>query len=131
MMKIFVYGTLLSGLCRAAALQDAVFLGTATTEGRLYNLGDYPGMLPRADTPNARVHGEVYQVDARTLDRLDGIEDYYPDCAESSLYLRHPVHVCFSDGTTVLAETYLYNNSIPESMRIPHGDYRRFLKEIR
>lgn len=125
-MRVFVYGTLLSGLCRATALKDATFLGAASTEGRLYNLGDYPGMLPG----RGMVHGEVYELDARTLDRLDGIEDYYPDCPESSLYLRRPVQVSLlADGRSMLAETYLYNAPIPESQRIAHGDYRRFLLE--
>lgn len=125
-MKVFVYGTLLSGLCRAAALQQAEFLGAASTTGRLYNLGDYPGMLPGPGT----VYGEVYRVDARTLDRLDGIEDYYPDCPESSLYLRRPVQVTLlGDGRTLVAETYLYSMPIPEAQRIVHGDYRCFLAE--
>lgn len=125
-MRVFVYGTLLSGLCRAAALKDATFLGAASTEGRLYNLGDYPGMLPG----RGKVHGEVYQLDARTLDRLDGIEDYYPDCPESSLYLRRPVRVALLlDGCSLEADTYLYNAPIPESQRIAHGDYRRFLQQ--
>ena len=125
-VKVFVYGTLLSGLCRADALKQAEFLGAASTEGRLYNLGDYPGMLPGLGT----VYGEVYQVDARTLDRLDGIEDYYPDCPESSLYLRRPVRVTLTDnGQSLVAETYLYSMSIPETQRIAHGDYRRFLQQ--
>ncbi|MBE0510320.1 MAG: gamma-glutamylcyclotransferase [Gammaproteobacteria bacterium] len=125
-MLVFVYGTLLRGMCRFPALSHAEPMGPALAQGKLYDLGDYPGLRPGSDV----VVGEIYRVDARTLDRLDGIEDYYPDCPESSLYLRRPIQVrLLADGRRLQAETYLYASPLPESRRIADGDYRRHVLE--
>ena len=119
-IRIFVYGTLLRGLCRHDALKTARFLGPAHTRGQLFNLGSYPGLK----TGQGKVHGEVYEVDPLTLSRLDRIEDYDPKHPAHSLYLRVPREVTLQDGRRLQAHTYLYNRPTRPADRIPHGDYR-------
>ena len=72
---VFVYGTLRRGGVRAMdeLFPGAEFVGDARVSGRLYDLGDFPGLL--LDESGARqVVGEVYEVDDETLSRLDDIE---------------------------------------------------------
>ena len=81
---LFVYGTLMSVATgrmgsgqRARLSREATLLGAAITQGRLYDLGEYPGLVPTTDTAEL-VHGEVYELhDAELsfawLDAYEGI----------------------------------------------------------
>jgi gamma-glutamylcyclotransferase (GGCT)/AIG2-like uncharacterized protein YtfP len=91
---VFVYGTLRRGGVRATdeIFPGAKFVGDAFVSGRLYDLGDFPGLL--LDESGARrVVGEVYEVDDETLNKLDAIE------APSS-YWRKQVEVSVGDKRT-------------------------------
>jgi gamma-glutamylaminecyclotransferase len=71
---LFVYGTLMSDGSRAHVLAGQRFLGAACTRPGyvLLDLGPYPGLVRRA---NGRViEGELYEVDASLMPRLDRIE---------------------------------------------------------
>ena len=74
---LFVYGTLRPFVEIAMAKwlrNSASHLGTATTPGRLYDLGAYPGMRT-ARGGRERVVGDVYRVtDARVFRVLDRYE---------------------------------------------------------
>jgi len=125
-MKIFVYGTLMRGLQREAALFDSQFIGTGYIEGSLYNLGSYPGLKPGSNN----VFGEVYEINTATLKCLDQIEGYRPDQPEQSLYIRKKVTVCMdTQAGSHIVETYFYHLSIAEPDRIITGDYRAFLDQ--
>jgi molybdenum cofactor guanylyltransferase len=70
---IFVYGTLLAGESNHGLLANAEFLGAdRLPHAQLYNLGDYPMMLPGDGT----VTGEVYRVTVNTLAELDILEEH-------------------------------------------------------
>jgi gamma-glutamylcyclotransferase (GGCT)/AIG2-like uncharacterized protein YtfP len=71
---VFVYGTLRRGGLRAmpGLFPDATFVDTAQVRGRLYDFGEYPGLL--IDESNSPVVGEVYEVNDETLNKLDEIE---------------------------------------------------------
>jgi gamma-glutamylcyclotransferase (GGCT)/AIG2-like uncharacterized protein YtfP len=73
---LFVYGTLKRGQRHHDLLSGQRFLGEATTEPcfRLHDCGPYPCLVEVPDNGIA-VRGEVYLVDAATLDRLDVLED--------------------------------------------------------
>ena len=124
MHRLFVYGTLLAGLCRHSVMQGAPLLGAAHTQGVLYDLGPYPAMV----AGEARVHGELYEVSDAQLAQLDEVEAYDSQRPEASEYVRQQVTVWLSQGGSQLAWTYVYNRSVAQAHRIAHGDYRRHLK---
>ena len=74
---VFVYGTLRRGDVRDIThLQPPpVFVGMASVQGVLYNLGDYPGLLLGGE---GRVTGEVYAITAALEQQLDSIEEVWP-----------------------------------------------------
>lgn len=71
-MLLFVYGSLRRGARHQDELDGAAFLGTASTAARyaLVAHGEYLGLVPGADV----VPGELYEVTAEHLDRLDEFE---------------------------------------------------------
>lgn len=96
------------------------FVRDAQTPGQLYDLGDYPGLLPG----KGQVNGEVYRVlNPQVWSILDPYEDYFPENETDSLYVRRQVELI--DGTG-LVWTYIYNRSVSDSHRIDDGDWRRY-----
>lgn len=127
-MKVFVYGTLLRGMCRANFLAESQFEGLGVIQATLFDLGAYPAI----QRGNHRVIGEVYSIDNTLLRLLDSIEGYLPDDSSNSLYMRESVKVTLlSDGSIIDALTYRYNQTIDVENHtiIPNGDYRRYLLE--
>ncbi len=104
-MRLFVYGSLLSGETHAARLGACRLAGPARTAARytLVDLGPYPALLEGGTTS---VSGEVYEVDEGTLAALDEFEGH-PD-----EYRRQPVELLGERP----AEAYI----LPSS-RAPHG----------
>lgn len=118
---LFIYGTLLPGLRLHHAMQGAISLGGACVQGRLYDLGTYPGLV----WGEGEVSGEVYRVDAAHLDRLDLIEEMIPNDPQRSLYWRERVVVLTGACAGQVVWTYRYNRAVDEYALIVHGDYRR------
>ena len=87
---IFIYGTLRRGSAGAmsARFPNSKFVAEAKVRGSLYDLGAYPGLLLKE--LNSLVVGEVYEVDDKTLSRLDDFE-------ASSNYLRKQVEISLGD----------------------------------
>ena len=79
---VFVYGTLRRGQQRDIQLLQPSprWVGQGSTSGVLYDLGDYPGMLPGSaiEIETARVRGEVYVISAELERTLDEIEEVWP-----------------------------------------------------
>lgn len=75
--KVFVYGTLLRGQSNHILLESATYLGrTKTSAGYSMFAGNhYPAVIHEGF---AEIHGEVYEVTAEQLTRLDALEGY-PD----------------------------------------------------
>jgi gamma-glutamylaminecyclotransferase len=73
--RVFVYGSLMSGLEHHDTLAHASFLGPATTlvTYRLYAIDYYPAAV--IDDAGCALEGELYQVDDLTLAALDAVED--------------------------------------------------------
>ncbi len=72
---LFVYGTLMRGGRFHRVLHDQRFLGPARTLPRyaLLDLGAYPGLIHRNEDGRG-VAGELYEVPAALLPRLDAVE---------------------------------------------------------
>ncbi len=72
---LFVYGSLRRGGENHSFLAEARFLGEAWTEPghRLLDLGRYPGMVVAGEE---KVLGELFEVDAETLEGLDRFEGH-------------------------------------------------------
>ena len=105
--SIFVYGSLKRGHRNHAFLQGQSFLGTAHTVAgfRLFDLGDYPGMVAWPEDKTG-VAGEVWAVNAACLVQLDQLEG-----TAEGLYRRAPVPLLAPfAGQTV--ETYFYLHPI-------------------
>jgi gamma-glutamylcyclotransferase (GGCT)/AIG2-like uncharacterized protein YtfP len=121
---VFVYGTLMQGEFRSHTLAQHASKPPQIGEvnGTLYHLGDYPGMLP---SMNGQVHGEIYELDDvfHGLQSLDRVEGFYGFGASDSLFKRTIVKVNV-DGGYVWAWTYIYGESIDESLKIPSGRWR-------
>lgn len=72
-MLVFCYGTLKQGFGNHHLLETSTRLGEATTTGTMYSMGWFPAITLKGDTT---IKGEVYDVDADTLARLDRLEGY-------------------------------------------------------
>ena len=83
---VFVYGSLRRGSARSMSVRfpNAKFIAEAEVNGRLYDLGEYPGAL--IDESNSLFMGEAYEVNDELLNKLDDFE-------ASSNYRRKQVEI--------------------------------------
>lgn len=112
--RLFVYGTFLSGQPGHDLLETASALGEATTAAKytLVELGVYAGLL---ETGRTAVHGELYEVDFKTLSACD------KRCDHPARFHRGEVEL--SDGST--AYTYFVHvDQARGRRRLSHGDWR-------
>lgn len=72
-MLVFVYGSLKRGEFNHKVLGESKFIGKTKVRGRIYDLGHYPGAKLSED---GEIHGEVFDVDNETLNRLDRLEGH-------------------------------------------------------
>lgn len=86
MTRVFCYGSLKKGFGNHSLLTEATYVGRALTEGRftMLHLGGFPGIVQQGDTS---IHGELYDVDAALLYRLDRLEGH------PNFYIRTPISV--------------------------------------
>lgn len=145
---LFIYGTLLAPTGHSAvdaAVASGLSLGPAYMHGRLYDLGDYPGVQPvreggtwpadalaRADRESApRVFGRLlaFSDPDAALAVLDGYEGADPASPYAGEFTRANTDVVLSEsGRTVKAQVYLYALSIAGKAPIPSGDYMAYLR---
>ena len=108
---LFIYGTLHPDRTPreiATAARRLIPVGPATIRGRLYNLGEYPGVILNPTGP--LVSGELFTVpDAATLAALDAYEDFRPADPANSLFLRIETTATSPDGSAHLCWVYTYN----------------------
>ena len=113
---VAVYGTLKRGYSNHHLLDKACYIGPDTLTGvTLYNLGPYPGALPK---PSDGVRVEVYAVNDPLLATLDELEDYDPRAEKTSLYVRKKVQTLHGP-----AWFYFYNGSVRSLQRIQSGNW--------
>ena len=127
---LFIYGTLMPGLRLESEMHGARFMGEAEVSGRLVDVGRYPGLLLDESYGDVTVTGEVYEVDAAHLARLDAVEDMVPGNRAASQYWRELVTVVSGLLQGQQVQTYVYNCPTDDCTPIPHGDYRRYIREV-
>ena len=107
MPAVFVYGTLKRGGENAGSLAGQRYLGEARTlpEYRLYGLDGYPGMVA-ASEGGLSIAGEIWEVDAACLARLDELEG-----VAVGLYARRPIAL-LPPYQELAVQTYVYLRSV-------------------
>jgi gamma-glutamylcyclotransferase (GGCT)/AIG2-like uncharacterized protein YtfP len=126
--RIFVYGTLRRDPRHEMfhlLAKHATYLGDAIVPGRLFDLGDYPGMIWPDDT--ARVLGEIYEIDPLHWPSIISRLDEYEGCAETDPtpheYRREIVTARLANGEITPAWAYVLNRWPTERREIRSGDY--------
>lgn len=126
--RIFVYGTLRSDPAHEMfhlLAKHARFVGNATVPGRLFDLGDYPGMISSDDA--GRVSGEVYEFAPphwrSVIKRLDEYEGCSPADPQPHEYRREIVSARLTTGEELAAWAYILNRWPVGSPEIKSGDY--------
>ena len=122
MDHLFVYGTLLSkaqdtlgAVMRARLARETASQWQATSPGRLFTLGDYPGMIPAEPRDRNLVTGEVFALrDAEATFRwLDLYEDVDQQNPARGIYRRVPHLALMADGGTLRCWVYALNAEPP------------------
>jgi len=134
--RVFVYGSLLKGLHNHRLLVKSHFVKQASTRDTAYLLVDngrstFPYALAApgdASEPAVALLGELYEVDAQTLKRLDQLEGH------PSFYRRREVELVGEEKRAwvyLLQRESLYDeivHSPAEYARVPNGDWRTYLQ---
>jgi len=127
---LFVYGTLMRAANgwrlgkpqRERLARESTFIAAATIAARLYDLGNYPGLL-LSDDPVDVVHGEILALadPGHSFDWLDPYESIVPGREADSEYRREKVTARLADGTAITAWTYVYNHDLSAAAAVPGG----------
>lgn len=126
MRYVFVYGTLRAGEINdigLAAARHGVkaprWVGRAAVVGRLYDFGDYPGLV--RDDAAGPVRGDVYEIDEALVPVLDEIEGVKPGI--DSLFKSRELIVAVM-GRELPCFFYPVDEvSVSGRTRIPAGDW--------
>jgi len=92
-------------------------VAAARIQGRLYDLGAFPGLAP--GRRGEWVHGELYRIaDAESARLLDALDRY-----EGQAFRREVREVEDARGARVSAWVYFFAGSVRGRRRIASGDY--------
>jgi len=135
---LLVYGTLLASELPRAPIDVAASLqliGRRRVRGRLYDLGEYPGLVLGRGLVEAELHALA---DPGVLAALDAYERFDPDDPQGSLFVRRRIRVprfgtgpdCrWFDRWAIDAWIYCYNGPLDAAVPIPSGCWRQHLAE--
>ncbi|MCM0649389.1 gamma-glutamylcyclotransferase [Clostridium swellfunianum] len=135
--KLFVYGTLMKGFINFNKYlsKNTIRIEKAFVYGKLFHLIDKecPALIEGTD----RVFGEVITItddDKNSiLNDIDELERYFKGDRRNIVYTRQGTKVYYEDGKTEILGAYILKDrrflSINNSIYIPEGDWRVFLKK--
>lgn len=116
---VFVYGTLMKGMSRHSEMEDGGrFYCKGNVKGELYDMGNYPGMIPGEGI----VFGEVYKASDmfQMIQRLDWIEGAG---GNNSLFTRTIQEVETDEGI-IWAYVYHYAQPLDSFKQIKSGNWK-------
>jgi len=119
---VAVYGSLRKKMGNHSHyLSNSEYKGTFTTEPEytLHSLSHYPGLKLNG---NHSIVMEVYEVDKNTLDKLNGLEGYYPG-RKSTFYDRIEINTPWGKSFT-----YIYVNELSKDSIVESGDWVAYKK---
>lgn len=127
---LFIYGTLMPehapGVI-SGAVKKLCYVGTASAQGRLYDLGEYPGaVLDPSSRTEIRGRLFILPEDESLLKSLDEYEGFNPNDPEKSLFAREETTVTLESGQEVPCWIYIYNQDVSEAKLISGGDYLKY-----
>lgn len=127
---LFTYGTLMNLFDSAIARflqKNSTFRGAASVPGRLYDLGQYPGLW-FDNQSETRVRGQVFELIAPelALPVLDHYEMVDPLHPESGEYRREQIWVKGSENE-YYCWAYLLNGPLDGFREITSGDYATYI----
>ncbi len=120
--RIFVYGSLMTGLHNHRLIAGQWFIREAVTEPvyLLHDLGSFPGLVYHGAGGDA-VRGELWEVGDEVMARLDMLE------GRPHLYDREPAYLVGEK----MALVYIYQRGADGYDVVESGDWRRHLEEKR
>ena len=125
-MYLFVYGTLRQNTGTAMhgiLAHNSEFFGMGLLQGKLYLVGDYPGVV-LSDNPADRVLGELYAISqAHVLGLMDEYEECTDEHPQPHEYIRRICPVKTETGLRVDAWVYLFNHATDNLRSIVSGDF--------
>ncbi|MEM9187818.1 MAG: gamma-glutamylcyclotransferase [Myxococcota bacterium] len=128
--RVFVYGTLKRGQDKHHLLDDvgATYRGEGSIEGRLVDLGEYPGVT--WGTPGELVRGEVYELpEVNVFRELDAWEDFdgygHPQNLFERTIVEASLETTASRKSRVPVWAYFYAQDALGARALPGGRWPR------
>jgi gamma-glutamylcyclotransferase (GGCT)/AIG2-like uncharacterized protein YtfP len=122
---LFVYGTLLQKGNKFAAFlnENSRFYGKGKVSGKLYDVGEYPGLVLQLAT-NHFVYGRIYSMTdpEAILKVLDDYEGFGEDQVQPNEFIR-VLTAIESENDVLKCWVYLYNLPVNGLRHIISGDY--------
>jgi gamma-glutamylcyclotransferase (GGCT)/AIG2-like uncharacterized protein YtfP len=123
---LFVYGTLRNDARHSVARylsHGARLVGTGYIQGRLYDLGEYPGAIPSTNARD-KIYGQVFEIlDETLLNALDDYEGCGPHDSAPFEFRRERIPVFSTNLNVRNAWVYFYNWPVGKNPLIRTGDY--------
>jgi len=119
---LFVYGTLCQRMKHPLShllVHHGIFIGKGIFQGKLYDLGRYPGAVPSGEKTDL-VTGEIYRLE-NPKQVFDILDEY-----EGPRFKRTRVTIFFEEDARLPCWIYLYTHSTSGRRIIPSGDYVRY-----
>ncbi len=127
---LFIYGTLLPGhgpKVVADVVEKLRYVGQGAAQGRLYDLGEYPGAVLNASS-RTKILGRVFELpqDKNVLKSLDAYEGFNPNNLKNSLFSREQTTITLDDSRKLRCWIYVYNQDVSSAKLISSGDYSKY-----
>lgn len=126
---LFVYGTLLPDRAPAEIapiVRRFRAMGDGSVRGRLYDLGEYPGVV--LDETGGEIPGKIFRLpeEPEVLKRLDEYEEFDAAQPEGSLFVRKEWPVTRKNaGKKLICWVYVYNPHAASASTLTPGDFSK------